>query len=1447
MGEGGFSKRLNPTAWVRALRCNTVYITRYRSMRVPVSIRTSYFMADKKALVDSGATDNFMHPAFAKRMGLGLQKLPTPKKIFNIDNTSNKSGMITHFLDLKVQTNGINKEMRFLVTDIGHEEILLGYPWLATFEPKFQWRSAVIDERILPIIISSINPRSIKQQPVIATGLSEDAKRSIVRQLETECHVRSVATDLAIEAGAEQKEAILPEEYKEFARLFNDEAADRFPPAREWDHAIDLKPGAPDALDCKVYPMTRDEDTALEKFLDEMVAKGYIRPSKSPYASPFFFVKKKDGKLRPVQDYRRLNSHTVRNQYPLPLIAQLISDLSGAWIFSKVDVRQGYNNVRIKKGDEWKAAFKTKFGHWEPLVMFFGLTNSPSTFQEMMNVIYKEVIEKHARRGTTIRIYMDDIAIATTGTLQDHVDAVRDVLRVAEQNDLYFKLSKCTFHASSIDYLGVIIEKGMTRMDPVKIAGIKNWPTPTKVKDVRSFLGFCNFYRTFIRGFAHLARPLNELTRKDVEWSWETRHQKAFEELKHRVTTEPVLAHPILTDPFELEVDASGFAMGAVLLQRKEDGKKHSIAYYSKTLSVAERNYDVYDLELLAIVNALDHWRSYLAGSPHKIIIYSDHQNLLYWKEPHKISRRVAREVLMLSEYNFEIRHIKGTANGRADALSRRPDYDQGQEDNQNITVLPEQVFVRAMEVLPENTNQEESTLKPWIDPHQLKQHQGVWYKDGRKVVTGDIEAKRYIIQSHHDSPVHGHPGISKTIQLTERLYWWPRMRVDVTEYVKGCADCQRHKVNTRPTRAPLQPIYPKAEATPFETVALDFIVKLPISQGFDSILTITDQGCTKAAIFIPCNEDITAEETAALYIKHVFAHFGLPTKVISDRDPRFMSKFIQAACKVTGVKHAPSTAYHPRTDGQSERSNQWLETAIRFITDQKQKNWAPYLPIAQFAHNNWPSDTTRKSPFFLLMGFNPRADWIHATSPIPKVTLRLEQLKEARIQARDAMVKAQQSWVKHRDTPKYKEGDLVWLEGKNLRINQPTAKLAPRRHGPFKITQVMSNVNYRLELPTQWSIHPVFHIDLLTPYKETIMHGPNFTRPTPELVDGEEEYSVEKILDSRHFGRRRRLQYLVKWEGYPDAENMWVDKDDVFADDKVREFKASNPDASTHIRGTSFAKSPHPPTSSLSHLLHQHASHYMSSVPPSSLSAIALAPLVDRLGMVIPRTPPSPTPPPTLLFGNRVETPASWPPSDDMGIETHTPTYVSSRSPSPGGSPWEPIMINSRHASPFMPGGPRVTPSKGVEAVPVAAWGSNPGSPIPGTPDYNYDLTSPPSPQDPAPASPSSSTSSTSHFPARVIGNCSDQCFDMAFTLHHHEHSPPSSDQTDTWTTATLIEEPALKNKRVWAYGMTDEQKTKWARLDQWEGWEEEDLESLRAYFADAVKGLTSALQRGR
>ena len=417
---------------------------------------------------------------------------------------------------------------------------------------------------------------------------------------------------------------------------------------------------------------------------------------------------------------------------------------------------------------------------------------------------------------------------------------------------------------------------------------------------------------------------------------------------------------------------------------------------------------------------------------------------------------------------------------------------------------------------------------------------------------------------------MYGHPGIARTIQLVERANWWPGLRREVTDYVKGCAECQRNKVNTRPTKAPLQPIFAQPEVMPFETVAIDFITKLPVSQGYDSVLMVTDHNCSKATIFIPCVEEISGEETAALYTKHVFARFGLPSKIISDRDPRFASKFTRKLCKVLGIQQNISTAYHPRTDGQSECSNQWLEQYLRFWVNERQDDWAQRLPIAEFVHNNWPSETTRESPFHILMGYHPRADWADKRSPIPQVMTRLEQFKEARSKAQDLMKKAQLSWIKHRDTPKYKVGDQVWLEGRHLRTNQPTVKLAPRCHGPFPIVQVMSPVNYQLQLPTQWSIHDVFHIDLLTPYCETLTHGANYQRPPPDLVDGVEEFEVKKVLDSRRHGRGRKLQYLIKWKGYPDSDNQWVNWDDAKESlDAIWDFKRLNPDREIHIKAS--------------------------------------------------------------------------------------------------------------------------------------------------------------------------------------------------------------------------------------------------------------------------------------
>ena len=391
-------------------------------------------------------------------------------------------------------------------------------------------------------------------------------------------------------------------------------------------------------------------------------------------------------------------------------------------------------------------------------------------------------------------------------------------------------------------------------------------------------------------------------------------------------------------------------------------------------------------------------------------------------------------------------------------------------------------------------------------------------------------------------------------------------------EYVKGCAECQRNKVNNRPTRAPLVPIPPKINALPFETVALDFITKLPLSGGYDAILTVTDHDCTKAVVFIPCNEEITAEGTAELYVKHVFLWYGLPSQVISNQDPRFMSKFMREVCKILGIAQNISTTYHPQTDGQSERTNQWLEQYLQFWTNEHQDNWAPLLPLAKFAHNNWTHEGTRESPFWVMMGYNPHADWIDRPLPIPQVTLQIDQFQEAQKCAQELMVKAQQSWVKHKDTPRYKVGDQVWLEGKHLRTHQSMAKLAAWHHGPFPIVEVLSPVNYHLQLPTQWSVHPVFHMDLLTPYHKTTMHGINYQHPPPDLVEGEEEYEVERIVDSRHHGRRRTLQYLIKWKGYPDSDNEWVNHRDMHAPEAIREYKAHQ-----IKRGVTSVESPSP------------------------------------------------------------------------------------------------------------------------------------------------------------------------------------------------------------------------------------------------------------------------------
>ena len=736
-------------------------------MKIPVSSWTTYARANKNILVDSGATDNFINPRLVWRLRLGTHNLERAWNIWNIDGTNNKVGLITDYVDLNIQTGQKQAKMRFLITDLGNKDLILGYPWLANFEPKFSWGDGVIDTSYLPIIIWSLDWETRLNRDTISwtisKPLSEQERVQIVEDLEDECSLKAtISNRLTQDAWQYQDKVDILKEYQKHWKVFSEEEAHWFPPSRPWDHAIELAEGAPKAIDCKIIPTTAEEDEVLQKFLKEQLEKGYIWKSKSLYASAFFFIKKKDGKLWPIQDYWKLNEYTIKNKYPLPLIPELITRVKKVNIFSKFDIRWGYNNIQIKEGDEYKVAFKTKYGLYKLGVMFFGLTNSPATFQAMMDHLLQPWANKWEQEGVMGSWYMDDVLIASRNK-EAHQQATHELLEIFALNDLYLKPEKCVWEQPSIDYLGLILEEGVTHMDPTKVTGIANWPTPKTVKQVWSFLGFFNFYQPFIYQFSHIAKPLNELTKKDTPWSWGMKQQDTFETLRKQITSEPVLRQPQLDQQFEVEVDMSGYTIGAALMQKDETGKRHPVAYFSSTLSKAKWYYNIYTLKLYAIVRALRHWRPFLAGSPHEVVVHTDHANLQYWKEPQKINQRIAREAVELSEYKIKIKHIPGRENGRADMLSRWSDYDQGENDNQNIVVLSEQLFIQQgmISYIPEEPpQQDEGVICQWAGTHDLKKRNGEWWKGQCKVVTGNNEERHKIIQAYHNLPAYGHPGI---------------------------------------------------------------------------------------------------------------------------------------------------------------------------------------------------------------------------------------------------------------------------------------------------------------------------------------------------------------------------------------------------------------------------------------------------------------------------------------------------------------------------------------------------------------------------------------------------------------------------------------------------------------------------------------------------------------
>jgi len=402
-----------------------------------------------------------------------------------------------------------------------------------------------------------------------------------------------------------------------------------------WDHVIDVKKGFV-LRKGKVYPLLREEREEVREFIKEQLRKGYIRPSKSPQMALVFFVGKKNGKKRMVQDYRYLNEWTVKNNYPLPLISDVLENISTKKVFTKMDLRWGYNNVRIKEGDEWKAAFTTPEGSFEPMVMFFGLTNSPAMFQAMMNELLRDLINTGK-----VAAFIDDVIIGTE-TEEGYEELVAEVIKRLEENDLYVKPEKCRWKVREVEFLGVVIGLEGIKMEKGKVKGVLEWPTPKCVKDVQKFLGLANYYRQFIEGFASIARPLHDLVKKDKKWEWAEKEERAFEELKRRFTEELVLAAPDLDNKIWMEVDASDYVTGRVLSMECEDKLWRPVVFLSKSLNEMERNYEIHDKEMLAIIRGLEAWRHLLEGAQFKFKIWTDHKNLEYFMKTQKLNQRQA-------------------------------------------------------------------------------------------------------------------------------------------------------------------------------------------------------------------------------------------------------------------------------------------------------------------------------------------------------------------------------------------------------------------------------------------------------------------------------------------------------------------------------------------------------------------------------------------------------------------------------------------------------------------------------------------------------------------------------------------------------------------------------------------------------------------------------------
>jgi len=1152
-------------------------------------------------LLDSGATGNFISSAFVAEHKITTLPLPQQDSVVLADGSVQKTSGLARGAAVKVGSYA--DEFDLVALPLSGYDAIIGMPWLDHYNPSIDWRERQLHFRDRNQVRHRLNGMEL-ERPKSKFKLNVVSNRQLERQLRANevefcCAVYPNFNSMEEDPPVSSSGVLTPSErisqqlVKEFSDVFPDELPEGLPPAREVDHKVELVAGATPPSR-PTYRLSATELVELKKQLDELIKAKFIRPSKSPFGAPILFVKKKDGTMRMCVDYRALNNITVKNSYPLPLVDELFDRLQGARHFSKIDLRSGYHQIRIAAEDIPKTAFRTRYGHFEFMVLPFGLTNAPATFMHLMHQAFRPFLDSF------VIVFLDDILIYSK-TMDEHVKHVRKVLEVLRKEKLYAKLSKCELMRTEVEFLGHIVGRDGVRMMEDKVKAVEEWPTPTSVTHVRAFLGTAGYYRKFIKDFSAIAAPLSNLTKESQKFEWDPGAETAFRQLKAAMVRGPILVLPDPNLPYVINTDASGFAVGAVLQQDQGKGLQ-PIAFLSKKMLDAETRYPVHEQELLAIIHALSSWRHYLLGSKFKVIIRTDHRSLQHFKTQPQLSGRQSRWKDVIADFDFDIEYIVGKDNVVADGLSRRHDHMHVMHSSKLLAVkdeaappIPEQISAVTRQQQQAASSSTPSLLLDQLkgaaesdaqyqrlmkldDEEQRKHHlsvkDGVLLKHDRMYVPSCSKVKASILAECHDAKLSGHLGSQKTLEQVQRRFYWPKMDEEVRAYVTSCDACQRNKPSQQATPGLLQPL-PTPER-PWQWVSMDLITALPKSrQGADAIVVFVCR-LTKMMHFVATRTNVTAPQLATIFLREVVRLHGVPEKILSDRDPRFTAHFWRAVWQLLGTSLTMSTAYHPQTDGQTERANRTLEEMIRAFVNWKQDDWDEHLSALELAYNNSVQASTGRTPFFLNSGqeIHLPIDNVLAAArgcENPEAAERIRRLHAAIQQAKLEIAKAQARQQKyadqHRRALTFQVGDAVLLSTEHLKLvdsHRRTPKLTEKYIGPFKIKQVMGPNAYMLDLPPSLKIHPVLNISKLKAYREGSDVNPHrpapHARPPPESVkeDGAEVYEVEQILARR--GSGARTQFLVKWKGYPTWEATWQSRASLAqAKELLEEFEASH------------------------------------------------------------------------------------------------------------------------------------------------------------------------------------------------------------------------------------------------------------------------------------------------